>query len=152
MKAFTLALAHLALVHAAALPQEAAAPMPAMAGMPGHGAAPGKKPGLGPFGMDLTFLQGFDLVKLGPFIARMQPYFKNVVESGTVANVAGAFIPTLKHVNSVVLEAKIRKGAKRVKTRFGPITLVGKGVSYISADIKASCLNFNIYQNLLVLT
>jgi hypothetical protein len=116
MKTFVTLFAHLALAHAAAVPQDAPA-------KPAHAAH-----GLGPFGLDLTFLQGFDMARLGPTLARMQPYFKTVVESGTLASLATTFIPTLKHEKRTALEPELRKTAKRFKTRLGPINLLGKNV------------------------
>jgi hypothetical protein len=96
--------------------------------------APARK-GLGPFGIDLTILQGFDLARFGPLFASIQPYFKTVTESGLLSNIAGVFIPTLPLKNRVILQAEIRKSAKRVKSRLGPLTLVGKGVRVNSASL-----------------
>lgn len=84
--------------------------------------APGNTPkpkGLGPFGIDLSFLQGFDGARLGPFLARMQPYFRPVAKSGAIPNVLRAFVPTLSLSNKVVLEPQIRASAQRAKSRLG---------------------------------
>jgi hypothetical protein len=69
---------------------------------PQHDHAPGTAPkpkGLGPLGIDLSFLQGFDGARLGPYLARMQPYFRPVAKSGAIPNIMRALVPTLPLVN-----------------------------------------------------
>jgi hypothetical protein len=93
-----------------------------------------KSKGLGPYGLDLTKLQGFDLARLGPTLKMIQPYFANMANSGMIANLANAYIPTLQLHNQAMLEPEIRKSAKRAKARLGPVTLVGKGVGTYHHD------------------
>jgi hypothetical protein len=121
MKWSTALLLQVSVSHAASIHPRSPQNAPAVA-------SPDKPKGLGPWGLDLTMLKGFDLARLGPMLSRIQPYFKSAADSGMLANVAGAFIPTLSLKNKVVMQAEIRKSAKRVKSRLGPITLVGKGV------------------------
>jgi hypothetical protein len=90
---------------------------------------PPKPKGLGPFGIDLGFLQGFDGARLGPLIGSIQPYFRSAAKSGSIPNVLNMFVPTLPLANRVVLQPQVRTTAKREKARLGPVTLVGKGVS-----------------------
>jgi hypothetical protein len=56
----------------------------------------------------------------------MQPLLKSVADSGQLAKMAGTFIPTIQAANKVTMEPEIRKSAKRVKVRLGPISLAGK--------------------------
>jgi hypothetical protein len=85
--------------------------------------------GLGPFGIDLTFLQGFDGARLGPFLANIQPYFRSAVKSGVIPRVLSAVVPTIPLKTKKEDKPQVRESAKRQISRLGPLNLVAKGVS-----------------------
>jgi hypothetical protein len=72
---------------------------------------------------------------------------KQVADSGQLASMAGMVIPSIKAANKVVMEPEVRKTAKRVKVRLGPVTLVGNGVNapnYLPrSDVANSKINSN---------
>jgi hypothetical protein len=86
--------------------------------------------GLGPMGLDLSFLQGFDGARLGPFFASIQPYFRSVAKNGTIPKVLSVFVPTLPLASRKEEKPQVRQTAKRQISRLGPLTLTAKGVRY----------------------
>jgi len=87
-----------------------------------------KGKGLGPFGIDLSFLQGFDGAKLGPFLGALQPYFRPAAKSGSIPKFLNRYVPAMPLANRVVLKPQVRATAQRTKSRLGPLILAGKGV------------------------
>jgi hypothetical protein len=87
-----------------------------------------KAKGLGPFGIDLSFLQGFDGAKLGPFLATLQPFFRPAAKSGSIPKFLNKYVPPLPLANRVALTPQVRATAQRSKSRLGPLILTGKGV------------------------
>ena len=57
--------------------------------------------------IDLSFLAGLDLTRFGPQLAKMQPWMKQVADSGHLASMAGMVIPSIKAANKVVMEPEI---------------------------------------------
>jgi hypothetical protein len=78
---------------------------------------------------DLSALGGFDLSRLGPLLKSVQPYLATMSTSGLLAGLTSKMVPAIPLKNKIVLEPRLRKNAKRVKSRLGPLTLVAKGVS-----------------------
>jgi hypothetical protein len=97
-----------------------------------------KGKGLGPFGLDLSFLQGFDGARLGTFLATLQPYFRPAAKSGSIPKFLNRYVPPLALANRVVLQPQVRASAKRTKSRLGPLILAGKGVWIIHALLKTN--------------